>query len=412
MLLTARAKLRATPERPKRRHSTMMMGGAGVPPLLAGLDMTTLMSEVGDQRRKLRKVGLPKERTQEELRRERAASGTSRSSGSGKVLQRSLKRKAHGDSDPTWSVTAFTKTTDLRPHSVSPDSAITCARSSVVESSTLNTLPTALTTSRSASGDSTGLSDGAATATQSCDDLGRGPSNGPISSTSHSLEKSSKDADDVDDADYAWAKDAGGADTVSPDPHRPQTAADNRPDPRLRAARVSITQPPSPASPCSPTAPKRAMSSPIKQEDSTAVRRRRLRPALRADPLPGLEFGYSRPLTPGRRQKKQHRAHVTEQGQGLPSASSSQGTEHDESDRPPLSPRPNTAAAPRSPQSPRPLAKTSRRNPRRVRLTHIEASSNAPADAALEEELVAEAEATLTGRGERAPDPNRVFGRA
>lgn len=420
MLLTARAKLRATPERRKRRHSTIMGGPVGVP-LLAGLDMTTLMSEVGDQRQKLRKVGSPKERTQEELRRERAAGG----SGFGDVLrQRSLKPRVHRDSGSTaWSVTPPTKTADPKPESVSEASKITRTGTSADGSAALATLSTALTSSKSAPVEGT--------ASQTTGGLGRGPSDGPISSTSSGVEQSSKDADAVEGADFAESEAQGtgeveagdgahfhnngaAAETVPPDSHRPETDPDQRPNPRPRAARVSITQPPSPASPHSPTAPERAMSSPIEREDAVAVRSRRRRPLppSRADKvLPGLELGRSRPLTPGRRQKKQQsKAQATEQGQGLPNASLSQGSDHDDADRPPLSPRLNIASSPRSPQSPRPeVAKTPRRGPRRVRLPEID-SSNAQ-EAALED-LVAEAESTLTGRGERAPDPNRVFGRA
>ncbi|KWU41606.1 hypothetical protein RHOSPDRAFT_36862 [Rhodotorula sp. JG-1b] len=418
MLLTARAKLRATPERPKRRHSTRMGGPVGVP-LLAGLDMTTLMSEVGDQRQRLRKVGLPKERTQEEFRRERAAGG----SGFGDVLrQRSLKLMVHRDSGSTaWSVTPLTKTAHPKPDSVSEASTITRTGTSADGSAALATPSTALTSSKSAPGEGT--------ASQTTGGLGRGPSDGPISSTSSGVEQSSKDADAVEGADFAESEAQGtgeveagddthshnngaAAETVPPDSHRPETDPDQRPDPRLRAARVSITQPPSPASPQSPTAPERAMSPPIKREDSVAVcsRRRPPLPPSRAHKvLPGLEFGRSRPLTPGRQNKKQSKAQATEQGQGLPNASLSQGSDHDDADRPPLSPRLNIASSPRSPQSPRPPAKTPRRGPRRVRLPEID-SSNAQ-EAALED-LVAEAESTLTGRGERTPDPNRVFGRA
>ena len=418
MLLTARAKLRATPERPKRRHSTRMGGPVGVP-LLAGLDMTTLMSEVGDQRQRLRKVGLPKERTQEEFRRERAVGG----SGFGDVLrQRSLKLRVHRDSGSTaWSVTPLTKTAHPKPDSVSEASTITRTGTSADGSAALATPSTALTSSKSAPGEGT--------ASQTTGGLGRGPSDGPISSTSSGVEQSSKDADAVEGADFAESEAQGtgeveagddthshnngaAAETVPPDSHRPETVPDQRPDPRLRAARVSITQPPSPASPQSPAAPERAMSPPIKREDSVAVcsRRRPPLPPSRAHKvLPGLEFGRSRPLTPGRQNKKQSKAQATEQGQGLPNASLSQGSDHDDADRPPLSPRLNIASSPRSPQSPRPLAKTPRRGPRRVRLPEID-SSNAQ-EAALED-LVAEAESTLTGRGERTPDPNRVFGRA
>jgi hypothetical protein len=393
----------------------MMMGGCAVGvPLPVGFDMTTLMSEVGDQLQKLRKVGLPKERTQEGLRREREAASSSMGGGSGfgdALLQRSLKHKVHRSS---------TKTADPKPDSVSGASTITCTRTSADGSSALTTPSTALTSSKSAPGDLAGPSDGAVTASQTSGGLGIGPANGPISSTSGGVEQSSKEADiaqsegGVDGKSVGEVEDGDPADPeneAAADPHRPPTACHNLPDFRQRAARVSLTQPPSPASPCSPTVPERAMSSPIKQEDSTAVRRhRRPLPSSRADQLPGLEFGRSRPLTPGRRQKKHHRAHATEQGQGPPSASLSQGSEQEDPERPPLSPRPNIAASPRSPQSPRPLAKTPRRGPIRVHLTHIDASSNAQ-DAALEG-LVAEAEATLTGQGERAPDPSRVFGRA
>ncbi|GAA5981107.1 hypothetical protein JCM10908_003988 [Rhodotorula pacifica] len=412
-LLTARAQLRATPERPNRRHSTM----GGVP---LGLDMTKFMSEVGDKRQKLRRFGLPKEKTQEELRRERvsAREGTGNES-----LQRALKRKQYQRSNgPPAPMTPYTSTASVQHTSssaVSINQPTSPAASTYDPTQFLQVPKGGFASATSAPGNLAQLGGGGSHNSLSPRARG-GKADEPMSpmsitgnDASHETAQDEEDEAEVvipmvGDADVREVDNAGpeqmdkalhSADEAA-HPHRPSAKRPHR----------SMTQPSSPVSfgqSAKGAALTRPLSSPPKRDSAMSKRQSN-------DKLPGLDLGRSRPLTPSRQKSKAVKSHKRA-AQDSPTGNQSEEQSDQGRPRPPLSPHPNSVTtSPRSPRSPRTVGATksvARRRTNRSRAGEVDTPDVDGPSSALDQ-LVADADATLTGQGELSPDPTRIFGRA
>lgn len=383
--------------------------------------MNALMSEVGDKRQKLRKVGLPKERTQEELRREHAT-GT----GGGEIgdlLKSSLKRKSlrvKGTTSP-MNLLVNTTATKSQPSLTSgrPPVPGTCTSNNPSPFGRFRSNPS--TSCASVLGGPTERARGADTNASAFRDphLSLGVSVSPPAKPDDESDRDGKatqrmakakasnviDMRSVGDSGPGTRGAASAAVALGGLPGAHPAASDGPANGRGSVAdRTSATQPPSPMSSSLLPPPGRAVSSPIKH-DSPLVRRKR--PSR--DKLPGLELGRCRPLTPGRQQRARIEKASRATKDGIQTATAE--GEQDDLDHSPMSPCLNVLASPRSPHSPRAGDKTSLRCTKQTRASQSGATTlQDPGTAA--DELVAEAYATLTGRGQRSPDPHRVFGRA
>ena len=245
--------------------------------------MSACLSELGAQREKLRRVGLPTSRTQDDLRRA-AAAGPSTSGELGEVLSRAFQRK-------------FARSGDAP----SPSTPRTARRSALRVPTAPEWSPLALSASRSSAGGST-LSvsqsvpgDLSALASARLRSPLR-PSHRLDSSHDHdasvtllgpSARTAAAGVPNATSFDYALAHDEAGASRHRPPPNAPTSAGMS---PSLSSASL-------PSAPPEMAAPARARVSASASGSGSSPR----------DKLPGLELGRSRPVTPARRRARKER---------------------------------------------------------------------------------------------------------
>lgn len=402
MLLSARAKLRATPERPKRRHSAI-----GAP---TGLDMTALMTEVGAKRQKLRKVGLPKEQTQEELRLHKTGQAGAVEAG----LRSALKRSSARQSDAAPPTETLSRKTLLR-------------RASELSGGSLGPIPTIR--GSAAPGALEGRT-GVAASASAPGVLSPTPTETPhgghaavadeMDLSRHGMEEDvggepvacgSGDVASLGIIELVrvgtaeLAKEDGTADLSGIAGHDEAVVATGSEHESTRSLRMAVTAPSSPATANGGAATNHyPLSSPIDRSSSGARPRQR----SMGEKLPGLDLTRGRPVTPGRQKAKANRARQSSPlsetlapaaGLGHPPDSSGSNV------RPPLSPRPNATE---------PSAIVSLPKPRRARRVAVPRAVEPKTGEKPEpiEDLLATAGSTLSGVGTKDPDPARVFGRA
>ncbi|KPV77920.1 uncharacterized protein RHOBADRAFT_50448 [Rhodotorula graminis WP1] len=301
LLANARASLRATPERAKRLHSTL--GGIGAGP---SIDMSACLSELGAKRDKLRKVGLPSSRTQDDLRRA-ASGGTSTSGELGDVLSRAFQRK-------------FANTAGAP----SPTTPRVASGSALRVATAPEWSPLVLSASRSSAGDST-LSasqsvpgDLSALALPRSRSLRRperdfGTSSIHASSSGPALHGPAavRAADRPSGSDLALDHDDPAA--SRPRPHVPTSTG-------MSPSLSSASLPSAPPEPAAPAAASTRAGGPASMSTSGSPR----------DKLPGLEFGRSRPVTPARRRAREQRERASaEKAQVLVDAEDDEMLEED-----------------------------------------------------------------------------------
>ncbi|GAA5856283.1 hypothetical protein JCM9279_006368 [Rhodotorula babjevae] len=282
ILTDARAHLRATPERPSRRHSAIP--GVGAVPRI---DMSA--SELGAQRDKLRKVGLPTSRTQDDLRRSAAAASPT-SGELSEVLSRALQRK-------------LARLGDTR----SPAAPRTASGSGLRLSTAPDWAPLALSASRSSGGGST------LSASQSVPGgltaLARSRSRSPLRPARRLGLSYDQDASAPSPVPHAVAAAPAAAETIGLDhaPAQDEVRASRprpRPDePTSAGMSPSLSSASLPSAPPEPAAPASARSAAPASGSSGSPR----------DKLPGLELGRSRPVTPARRRSRAERERASEE---------------------------------------------------------------------------------------------------
>ncbi|GAA5906367.1 hypothetical protein JCM8208_003531 [Rhodotorula glutinis] len=272
LLTNTRASLRATPERVKRRYSTI--GGLGAGP---SIDMSACLSELAAKRDKLRKVGLPSSRTQDDLHRS-AVGGPSTSGELGEVLSRAFQRK-------------FARTGGAP----SPATPRTASGSALRVPTAPEWSPLALPASRSSFGG------GTLSASQSVPGdlsaLARSRSRSPLRPP-HDLDTSPAHYSTSGPVPHARSATRPSGSNLAPvhddratsRPHLPPDAPTSiGMSPSLSSASLP-SAPPEPAAPAAARA--RAWAS-----ASGSPR----------DKLPGLELGRNRPVTPARRRAREER---------------------------------------------------------------------------------------------------------
>ncbi|GAA5962763.1 hypothetical protein JCM21900_006494 [Sporobolomyces salmonicolor] len=327
VLFTARASLKSTPPRPKRRASAI--GGAEGGSVM---DMEAFLDELGARRGKLRKVGLPKEKSVEDLRHGKGGAGEI-----SEVLQRAFARKfarANGLSSPSFSHTAplasSKSPSSLHPpdwssphtsllsssrshptnlsslgRSVSPAPVPSQPVFHSVKQSSLQVLSTSAAMSRLPR--STSLNASIETTTA----FGQALSTDDAIFITPSLSTHSRPLHHP----------AQQPTSVALSPSLSASSLPSAPPELTSISPLAPLDPPDSTSPkCSP--PRRPADSPAASARLSAARRR----SNDGQPLPGLELGTKRPVTPGRGKKRLSKGAAGESSPLVGSGSAAAGT--------------------------------------------------------------------------------------
>ncbi|GAA5905234.1 hypothetical protein JCM5296_000974 [Sporobolomyces johnsonii] len=304
VLFTARASLKATPPRPKRRASAIGGAEGG-----SAMDMEAFLDELGAKRGKLRKVGLPKEKSAEDLRREKGGAAEM-----SEVLQRAFARKfarANGLSSPSFShTTPFASSkasSSLHPPDwSSPHTSFLTSRSHPTNLSSLGRSVSPAPVPSQPVFHSAGQSSLQVPSTSAA--TGRLPRS---TSLNASIETTTVfgQALSTDDAVFTTPSSSSHSRPLYHPAQQPISAALS---PSLSASSLPSAPPePTPISSLPPLHHQPSISPdcspPQPSADSTAASARLSAARRRSNdgqPLPGLELGTKRPVTPGRGKKR------------------------------------------------------------------------------------------------------------